>query len=84
MPFYLQNKRDKQIIDELLKKVNENKTVTFPWDEAVNNPDALAQDDDHIPLDEINDEEFMKAVRKNVEANQEVDKEAEEANKEIN
>lgn len=85
IPYYLLYKRDRDIINELLKKINEEKVVTLPWEQAVNDPNAQAKDDDHIPLDEIPDEEFIKAVNKNyVEKTENVDKEAEEAKQELN
>lgn len=72
---------------EMAKIVKDKTVVTFPWEQAVQNPDSLVKDEDHVPLDDIDAETFRDAIKKTKQifgdAYDTVDHEAEQANSEI-
>jgi len=79
---YLIQKNDRETIDKLLEKFNEKPMVTLPWDESIEHPENQLKDDDHVPLEEMDDND-LKANVGHMFTTVDKDEEAEEAKKEV-
>lgn len=77
-------KTNKRLIDEIIKRSESGSVVTLPWEQS-GITDSQAKDDDHIPLEELSDED-LQAVMKASEtpSDVDIDREAEKAKEEIN
>lgn len=81
---YRQTERFFNAFLQKLKEMEDNKVVTVPWEQMVNNPESLVKDDDLSPMEEISDEKFQESIRKMTTTPvYERDGEAEEAKQEI-
>jgi len=65
---------------DILKQQSEKTVISVPFAETT---DGQAKDPDRIPLDEISDEDFIKAVKKSINKPEMVDEEAEKAKEEV-
>ncbi len=79
---YVEHKDHKEIVEKLTEKLTEKTVVTLPWEQTIDNPDAQVTTDDQIPLEELDEDELKKNMGHMFTAQE--DKEAEEAQKEIN
>ena len=81
---YRQNEKFFNAFLQKLKEMEDNKVVTIPWENMINNPESTVKDDDLMPLEEMGDEAIHEAVKKMTTSPvYEKDGEAEEAKQEI-
>jgi hypothetical protein len=81
---YRQNERFFNAFLQKLKEMEDNKVVTVPWENMINNPESTVKDDDLSPMEEVTDEKFQEAIKRMTTSPvYEKDGEAEEAKEEI-